>query len=259
MGKLTERRERILKILENKQLTTVTDLSEELNVTTETIRKDLLQLENSGKIVRIHGGAALSNSSQELIPYNIRQNLNSERKQKVAACAADLIRKGEIVLLESSTTTAALCQELLKKPELLKTLTIITNSFYIVQCLKMGELCSRVFFLGGWMSTTESATYGSSTVEMLNAIRVNKAFLSGAAMNRKLELTTYFERDMLFQQAAIKYADETVLMLDSGKYPATGALTVAPMSDFRYFVTDIRFSREKKNLFKEWEVRLFEV
>ena len=258
MGKLTERRERILRILENKKLATVTDLSDELNVTTETIRKDLLQLENAGKIVRIHGGAALSNSPQEL-PYNIRQNINMECKKKIAACSAGLIRKNEIILLESSTTTVVLCQELLKKPELLKTLTVITNSVYILQCLKMGALCGRIFFLGGWISATESAAYGPSTIEMMNTIRVNKAFLSGAAMNSKLELTTYFEHDMLFQQAALKYADETVLMLDSGKYPATGALTVAPMSDFQYFVTDIHFNMEKKSLLKSWDVRLFEV
>lgn len=245
MGKLNSRREQILRILEKKQLTTVAELSEQLEVTTETIRKDLLCLEHAGKIVRIHGGAALANDEGGFFPYSIRKNLNSRGKQKVAEKAVELIREKDSILLENSTTTAALCHALLERPELLKTLTVVTNSFYIAQCLKSGQLCMRLLFLGGWVSETEASTLGTITTDMMQLVRINKAFLSGAALNRKLELTAFYERDMLFQQKALEHADETILLLDSTKYPASGVLAVALVKEFSCLVTDISFPKEQ--------------
>lgn len=246
MGKLSDRRSRILRILEKTQLATVADLSEELDVTMETIRKDLLVLEEEHKIVRIHGGAALASSENDVIPYSIRKNINSEEKRRVAKAAAELVEEGDILILENSTTTAALCQELLNKPGLLKTLTVITNSFYMVQCLKAGELCGRLLFLGGWVLPSESSALGSVTTDMMELVRANKAFISGAALNDRLELTAYYERDMLFQQKAIKQSDETILLLDSGKYPHSGALLVSPIEKVGRLVTDLAFTEDQK-------------
>ena len=79
----------------------------------------------------------------------------------------------------------------------------------------------RLLSLGGWVSETEASTLGTITTDMMQLVRVNKAFLSGAALNRKLELTAFYERDMLFQQKALEHADETILLLDSTKYPAS--------------------------------------
>lgn len=256
MGKLNERRKNILQILEKSQLATVTELSEELKVTTETIRKDLLVLEKEGSIVRIHGGAALSSQETESVPYSIRKSINSQGKRKVAVKALELIHSGDIILLENSTTTAALCQELIKEEELVSTLTIVTNSFYIAQCLKWGESCLRLLFLGGWVSASESSTRGNVTADMMKTIHTNKAFLSGAALNKKMELTAFYERDMQFQQTAMENTDETVLLLDSGKYPKSGVMKVSDLSDVRYMVTDIVFSQEQKQLLEEKEVQL---
>ena len=120
MGKLNERRKNILQILEKSQLATVTELSEELKITTETIRKDLLVLEKEGSIVHIHGGAALSSQETESVPYSIRKSINSQGKRKAAVKALELIHSGDIILLENSTTTAALCQELIKEADQLE-------------------------------------------------------------------------------------------------------------------------------------------
>ena len=258
MGKLENRRNSILKILEKTQLATVADLSEELDVTMETIRKDLLVLEDENKIVRIHGGAALANQEQDFIPYGIRKNINSEEKRRVAKKALELICEGDSILLENSTTTAALCQQLLEQPEILRTLTVITNSFYMVQCLKAGELCRRLLFLGGWVSSSESSTLGAVTTDMMKEIRVNKAFISGAALNDRLELTAYYERDMQFQQEAIRQSDEAVLLLDSGKYPKSGGMSVAGLEAFGALVTDLSFTESQKKELAERGIRLLQ-
>ena len=248
MGKLENRRNSILKILEKTQLATVADLSEELDVTMETIRKDLLVLEDENKIVRIHGGAALANQEQDFIPYGIRKNINSEEKRRVAKKALELICEGDSILLENSTTTAALCQQLLEQPEILRTLTVITNSFYMVQCLKAGELCRRLLFLGGWVSSSESSTLGAVTTDMMKEI----------ALNDRLELTAYYERDMQFQQEAIRQSDEAVLLLDSGKYPKSGVMSVAGLEAFGALVTDLSFTESQKKELAERGIRLLQ-
>lgn len=245
MGKLNSRREQILRILEKKQLTTVAELSEQLEVTTETIRKDLLCLEHAGKIVRIHGGRRWP-TMRRILPLQHPQELKQQRKAESGGEGGGANPgEGQHPSGEQYHHGGSVSCSLLERPELLKTLTVVTNSFYIAQCLKSGQLCMRLLFLGGWVSETEASTLGTITTDMMQLVRVNKAFLSGAALNRKLELTAFYERDMLFQQKALEHADETILLLDSTKYPASGVLAVALVKEFSCLVSDISFPKEQ--------------
>ena len=248
-----------MEILSQVPLVTVAELSEELNVTMETIRKDLNYLEESGQVVRIHGGAALVERDNLEIPYDKRKLIRSKEKELVAREAAKLVREGDSVLLESSTTVVALCQALVEQEELLKTLVVVTNSFTIAQMLKMGELCGQLFFLGGWIRPTESASQGSLTNSQLRKFHLNKAFLSGAALGGDLILSSYYENDMQFQKCAMECAEEVVLMLDSSKYPKAGIMTVGPVDIADYLVTNICFDKEIKEEILSKHVKLVEV
>ena len=217
--KQEERRQKILNILTMVPIATVLELADQLDVTPETIRKDLTELAAAGEIVRIHGGAALAGDTDGSVPYMAR----AEEKN------------------------------------LLKTLTIVTNSFHIASILEMGELCSKFFFLGGRMSSSEQLARGPLTVDFMKKFCVNKAVLSGAALGEKLSVSAYYENDRIFQKTAMECADQTILLLDSSKYPESAVMEVAHLTDFDYLVTGIRFDEKKKNVLNGSRLKIVEV
>lgn len=241
MNKAEERYEKIIEILKQNPIVTVNEFAEELGVSTETIRKDLCLLAEQGKIVRIHGGAALTAESSVSSAFQFREGVNRLQKQQIGVCASKLVKQGDSLIIEGSTTTVEFVKVLLKQPELLQSLIIVTNSAYILTLLEMGRLCRRVFFLGGWMNEKEQATKGQFTVAQLQNFHVDKCFLSGAALGKNLMLSSYYEDDMLFQRQAMESAAEKILLLEAGKYPASAVLSVAGLEEFDTLVTNISF------------------
>ena len=234
MNKAEERYQEIIEILKENPIVTVADFAERLSVSMETIRKDLNILSEQGKIVRVHGGAALAGNRE---------------KKKLGKEAVKLIQKGDTLIIESSTTTAEFVKELVKVPELLKTLTIVTNSIHILTLVEMGKLCKRVFLLGGWINEREGATKGQFMAEQLKSFHVDKCILSGAALGKNLILSSYYESDMHFQKLAMESAGETILLLEAGKYPEAAVFSVTAATNFDYMVSNVPFKKEDKERF----------
>lgn len=258
MDKVEIRRRSILKILEAEPIVPVAKLADSLHVTMETIRKDLDALEQEGQIARIRGGASLVNQKPHPIPYIQRQEFHRTGKMQVARAACQLVGEGESLLLEASTTNVAFCRELLVQRELLKTLTVVTNSLYIAQLFELGELVDQLFILGGWIRPTEGATRGAFINECLDKFRLDKVFLGGAALDDEMNLSAYYEEDMLFQQRAIQRARTAVLLLDKGKYPSSGLYAVSDLEAIQYLVTDTEFNEEELAILREKRVELIQ-
>ena len=247
MDKVKARRESIVKLLETAPIIPVTEMADLLGVTKETIRKDLTVLEKQGLVVWRHGGAALTERSTAPIPYTLRESFHKKGKRQIAKAACALIQEADFLMLESSTTTMALCQELLERPELLKTLTIVTNSLYIAQLFEMGALVKKLFFLGGWLTSSEGATEGRYTCDSLLRFHPDKVFISGAALDEKMRLTAYYENDMYLQRQAIQCGKRVILLLDKTKYPSAGFFAVSDLTSIHCLVTDVEFpERERK-------------
>lgn len=258
MDKVEIRRRSILKILESEPIVPVAKLADSLNVTMETIRKDLDVLEQQGSIARIRGGASLVDQKLQPIPYAQRQEFHRTGKMQVARAACKLVGEGESLLLEASTTNVAFCRELLEHRELLKTLTVVTNSMYIGQLFELGALVDRLFLLGGWVRPTEGATRGTFINECLDKFRLDKVFLGGAALDDEMNLSAYYEEDMLFQQRAIQRARTVVLLLDKGKYPSSGLYAVSDLEAVHYLVTDAAFNEAELTILREKHVELIQ-
>lgn len=256
MDKIKVRRGEILKLLETAPMIPVSELASLLGVTKETVRKDLAALEEQGLAVWRHGGAALTERSAAPIPYALRESFHKEGKGRIAKAACALIQEEDSILLESSTTTMALCQALLERPGLLSTLTVMTNSLYIAQLFEMGSLVKRFFLLGGWLTASEGATQGPYTYKTLREFHPDKAFLSGAALNEEMELTGYYESDICFQQEAIRCAKSTILLLDKAKYPSTGLFSAGGLSRVAYVVTDAVLPEEGQERLRKQNVTL---
>lgn len=240
-GDMENRHKKILNMLAYESAASVAQLSAVLGVTKETIRKDLAQLCDSGKITRIHGGAALSDS----IPFQVRKTIAEDEKKCIAIAACDMIRDNESIIIESSTTNVLLSAELLKNPEKLQTLTIITNSIRIALLLELGEKCEKLYLLGGQTDAEEGNSFGVQTIEALKHFHADKAFLSAAAFDNQLNVTAYKEHDMLFQREAMLCARETYILVNKKKIPSTALFHVCKIEDVTGIITDAIFPEEQ--------------
>lgn len=254
--KIKSRRNEIIRILESTPIASTSMLVSYFGVSKETIRKDLQDLERAGTVALVRGGASLVRKTPSPIPYQQRQELHHAEKAQVARAASRLVQEGDSLLLESSTTTEAFCRELLQDLALLKTLTVVTNSIYIAQMFGLGELVDRLFLLGGWIRPSEGASHGTFIDECLDKLLLDKAFLSGAALDDRLILSAYFVEDMVFQQKAIRRAKRSIILLDKGKYPSSGIYYVDDLESVDCLVTDTKFSDRELAVLKEKHVEL---
>lgn len=236
--KVARRQERILDDLSKERVLSVQQLAANCHVSIETIRKDLAALAAKDLVVRVHGGVGLSNAVPDTLNNLIR--LHQEEKKSVAALAIRFVKPHASVMIEDGSTGHTFAQALLEnKPELLSTLTVITNSFSICNLLGMGAACEWLFFLGGLCDSGRQATLGNYASQQLSAFHAQQLFIAPAGISPALKVVAFSTNDAAFQIEAIKNADEKILMTDSTKFLSTGWLNVAPLETFDHIVTDM--------------------
>ena len=240
--KVRERRDKILGALQLQSIMSVNQLAGQLNVSIETIRKDLAEMVKMDLVTRVHGGVGLTNNSTSNTIEMVYQ-MNKPQKRTVASAAVELINPGGSIMLEDGSTCFALAQALrYTRPELLSTLTIITNSFNICSLMEMGSLCERLFFLGGLCDSGRKATLGHFAAQQMANFHVQQLFIAPAGISPTLNVVAYTAGDAAFQMEAIRCADEKILMTDKSKFLSSGCLNVAPLDSFDHIVTDMTVS-----------------
>jgi len=239
--KVDVRRNEILKLLERDRVISVNQLAGHLQVSIETIRKDLAALVARDLVVRVHGGAGLSHPIPRI--FDTMTHHNADKKHNVASIAVELIKPGTSIMLEDGSTSYALAQVLCNdKPDLLSTLTVITNSFPICALFKAGAACERLFFLGGLCDSGRQATLGHFASQQLAAFHAQQLFIAPAGISPSLNVVAWASSDAAFQIEALKCADEKILMTDSSKFLSSAWLNVAPLESFDHIVTDMELS-----------------
>ena len=137
-----ERHQRILSMLAASRQVSANDLAEMLSVSRETVRRDLLDLEKTGQVNRVHGGAVLPEPRTEE-PFRQRMTVQLRAKSEIARKAAGLIQPGQTILVDAGTTTAIFARELAK----LSGVSVITNSLDVATTLQGAG--KEVLLLGG--------------------------------------------------------------------------------------------------------------
>ena len=168
-----ERKNEILSILQKEQRVLVAELSTRYHVTEETIRRDLEKLEKEGFVKKTYGGAVLNKNSTIDMPLKIREKTNRKEKQKIAQTVASLIEDGESIMLDSSSTSLMIAQELKKK----KKLTVITNSVEVLIELSGCEGI-QVISTGGTLRDSSLSLVGKMAQDVLKKYYVDKTILS---------------------------------------------------------------------------------
>jgi DeoR/GlpR family transcriptional regulator of sugar metabolism len=210
--KIDVRRKRILEILARDGQVRVSRISEELGVTPVTVRSDLSALKEDGYLERISGGAIQTVKNFYNLEFQQRRRQNAFVKKRIASVAADLIRDGEILFINSGTTTYYTAMELKRR----KGLNIVTNSLLVA--MELGDVPTfRVILLGGDINSQYSFTYGVNALEQLRQFKADKTILSMDGISVKAGLTTYHAEEAVVIRAMVERAGETILVADHTK------------------------------------------
>jgi DeoR family galactitol utilization operon repressor len=229
LSELNERERIILDRLSEDGSVTVADLARDLGFSEVTIRGDLRVLEEKGWINRRRGGAA------PVLHRDIleRQKHFSEQKNAVARAAAELVRDGDVIMIEAGTTIALIARYLAGKRDL----HIVTNSTLVLTYARMNPNLQVTMTGGEFRRPTESLV-GPIALKTIGGINVRLAFVGTDGFSLERGMTAHSIEGAEIVRAMKEHAQATVLTADSSKYGKIGFASVLPLSAMDMVITD---------------------
>ncbi|HEY3904566.1 MAG TPA: DeoR/GlpR family DNA-binding transcription regulator [Streptosporangiaceae bacterium] len=232
-----ERRNRILRSLERSPAISTDEFADELGVSPETVRRDLIQLERTGMLRRVHGGAAALTRPARLTSaepvYSERVLEQFEAKQAIGVAAAALVRPGQTVVIDVGTTCLEVARAL---PHDLRA-TIATPSLLVAAELS-ARAAVQVLMAGGRVRAGDLACSGAETIDFFGDLHSDIAFLGSGALSPAAGLTDYNRDEVPTKRMILARAEQVLVLADSSKFDRVAPYRVCAMSDLDGIVTE---------------------
>jgi DeoR/GlpR family transcriptional regulator of sugar metabolism len=244
-----QRREQILKLLREDGTAKVNELAKIFKVSEVTIRQDLEKLEADDLIIREHGGAFLKSIEDQVSSLSLMNRDNMDKKALIGKKAAELIENGEVIILDSGSTTTEIAKNIVNR----RNLTVITNALNIAMLLG-SHPGIEVMMTGGEFKPPTLSLTGQKAADFLADIHVDKLFLATAGISLKSGLTYPSISDLVVKKAMIDAADTVYLVADSSKVGKPSLASLGALSLIHYLITDPSISNEDKELFSTHDI-----
>jgi DeoR family transcriptional regulator, aga operon transcriptional repressor len=231
---LSEERQRaILDLLHRDGRVLVMDLARHFRTSQVTIRKDLEILHEKGRVHRTHGGALPARESALEDPtLREKEKLHRKEKLQIAAAAARSVREGQVVILDSGTTTTAIARALRNYQHL----TIITNAVNIAAELSGSAV--EVILTGGSLRKNSFSLVGPIAEETLHKLSADILFLGVDGFDVDHGLSTPNLLESRVNRAMIEISRATIAVCDSSKFGKRSLSLIAPTSSLHHIITD---------------------
>lgn len=228
-----ERQEKLVEIVRRQGKASVDDLARQLDTSRETIRRDLTQLSDAGKILKVHGGAQVP---QTLGEGSFKQRLseNVDAKMTIAKRAAPLFKPGETLFVDTGSTTHLFAEALAS----ISGLTVVTNSTEIARTITQASNGSRAFLLGGEFSLDNSQTVGSMAIAQIRSFRAHHVVLTVGAIDARSGAMDYNIEEAQIARAMIEQSETVTVLADGSKFGALASFEVCPLSRIDRLITE---------------------
>ncbi len=230
---LERRREQLLSYLKARDRISVTELSEFLGVSEVTVRKDLDLLESQGLLTRIHGGAVVSGRGRLELYFAAREQEHLEAKRRIARAAAALIRPGQRIFLDASTTALQVARLIKDRPDLV----VVTNGLYTALELNFSEGITTVV-LGGTMRRRSSSLVRSPDPDWLRRLRLDLGFFGARGITARDGLMESDLDEAQLKQNMVRVSAQVVGLVDASKFGNTFVSVFALPSEIDRLITD---------------------
>jgi DeoR family transcriptional regulator, fructose operon transcriptional repressor len=242
-----ERQQAIVDLISQRGRMSVTDLSQQFSVTTETVRRDLSTLEGLRLVRRVHGGAIAADAITVLeIGLSDRDHAHPEQKDRIAAAAVAQLPPGDATVLIDAGSTTGRLSELFPADQ---RLTVITHSVTIALRLAAQPVLD-VHMLPGRVRRTTLAAVGTETVAALEKIRADVAFMGTNGITVRHGLSTPDRTEADTKSALIESAHRVVVLADSSKIGVERTVRFAELSEIDALITDEGITSEDRTAFE---------
>lgn len=213
----------------------VADLAELLGVSDMTIRRDLDALDESGLVVKVHGGAIAppANTSDEP-GFDVKSVLNTREKAAIAEAAAAFVKNGAAIGITAGTTTWRLASELTTVADL----TVVTNSVRVAEVFNTHPRSDRTMILTGGVRTPSDALVGPIAVAALGTMHIDQLFLGVHGMSTRAGFSTPNMLEADTNRAFVAASGQLIVLADHTKCGVMGLSTFARLGDAHVVVTD---------------------
>jgi DeoR/GlpR family transcriptional regulator of sugar metabolism len=226
-----ERRQYILEALQREGRVLSSELSAALNVSEDTIRRDLRDLAESGLIQRVHGGALPR--SPAATSYGAREGQATAAKAAIAQAALQLIGPGQVIIMDGGTTTLQVAQQL---PPALHA-TIITNSPPIALTLAQ-HTGVQLILIGGQLYKEGLVTSGAAAVEALRLVRADLCLLGICSLHPEVGISVPNYEEAHVKRAMIASAAEVAALASAEKLGTASPHIVGPLTELTHLITE---------------------
>ncbi len=242
-----ERQQEIITRLKANGAITVAELAQSFSVSLETVRRDLLLMEKEGLLSRVHGGAV---SIGEMMPYHplaCRNQEQSTQKSALARNAVAFVNEGDYIAIGTGSTPIHFAQELKKQ---LSRLTVVTYSLDVFETLK-DVPGFQIILTGGTFVPEERAFQGQLTLDTLDSLHVQKAFVFPSSVSLEHGICGYEQTLYPLQQKLLHCCDQAFILADSSKFERTALFKVSDMHQEYIYITDPELPQQLQRLYQE--------
>ena len=233
-----ERHAQILALLRRDGTVRIATLAKTFDMTTETARRDLDELAESGALQRTYGGGAMRSLIDEP-GIGLRGLVHAPERNRIAAVAADLVQPGDALMIDAGSTTSLFASALAARN---LHLTVVTNCLPVANALGTAAKC-RVILCPGDYVPREAGVFGTETVAFLRRFQANKAFIGAGGVTAD-GITDADSAGCAVKRAMLERADRALLLVDSSKFDVVQFERVGPLDDIDDLISEAAPSRK---------------
>lgn len=235
-----ERYDKIVQLVNQNGAVTVEELSEGLNVSKATIRRDLIRLGEAKVLTRTHGGAMkCERTPTSEVPIYLRMHMQRKEKEQVAAKAAELVEEGATIYVGAGTTGRALALKLAAFSHL----TVVTNDIDVAK--EVSNTDNSLIVVGGQLKSSSSTLYGFFAESMLRELTVDIAFMATDGVNLEKGFMDFGVDEVSLKRLVLRNASRKVMLCDVSKFEKNALVNVCAFSAVDTIVTNESTAPEK--------------
>ena len=244
------RQREILELARKEGMVTVDGLAALYDVTVQTIRRDLSELAEDGRLDRVHGGAVLPSGITNL-GYEERRSLNQPAKRAMARVCANDIPAGACVFLNIGTSTEAVARELLHHRDLM----VVTNNMNVASILAPNIDC-EIIMAGGVLRRADGGLVGSLTTRMIAQFKFDYAVIGCSALDQDGDVLDFDFQEVTVSQTIIAQARQTFLVADHSKFQRHAPVRITSLAKIDRFYTDLALEPTLVASCKAWQTEV---
>ena len=248
MKVLVENRQKLIsELLTQRDTVTTAELVQYFSVSAETVRRDLLEMEEQNLLRRVHGGAVRISEMKPFSHLEHRSHQNVEKKRALAFAAAEFVREDDFIGIDMGSTAIYFAQALCSR---CSRLTVVTHALDVFEILRT-QKNFNIILLGGHYMMRENSFYGALAIDMLDRLHLEKAFIFPSAVSLDAGITDHQQDFYQVQRKMKEISDQVYVLADSTKFGKKALLKLDDMRVEYTYITDSALDDAQYQMLKE--------